>query len=205
MKCFHLLIHMNRVGDNMKKIIKENKVLVFLLSITILSIIGGIIFHATLQEEDKLIIVNNINELIKENKESLIENILYTNITTSIIWLLGISIIGIIIVILLYCFKCFIYSFELISFITTLKIKKILFIIIYFLPKTINLILLFYLSYFSIFYSIYLFKFIFLNKNINFKNITKKYMKILLISIILNALNSFINYYVIYKMLKINF
>ena len=189
----------------MKKIIKENKVLVFLLSITILSIIGGIIFHATLQEEDKLIIVNNINELIKENKESLIENILYTNITTSIIWLLGISIIGIIIVILLYCFKCFIYSFELISFITTLKIKKILFIIIYFLPKTINLILLFYLSYFSIFYSIYLFKFIFLNKNINFKNITKKYMKILLISIILNALNSFINYYVIYKMLKINF
>jgi len=189
----------------MKKFIKENKLLVFLLIITLFSLISGILFHATLNEEDKLLITNNINNLLKESKESFIKNIFNINILSLTIWILGISIIGIILVIIIYCFKCFIFSFELISFIATLKLNKIIFIILYLLPKTINIILLFYLSYFSIYYSICLFQFIFKNKAINFKNITKKYIKILIINIILNSINSIINYYIIYKLLKINF
>ena len=188
----------------MKKFIKENKLLSILLLITIISFIAGILFHATLKEEEFNIITNNINDLLKNHNETILNNIINTNITTITLWLLGISIIGVLLILILYILKVFIFSFELISFITTLKIKKIGFILFYFLPKTFNILLLFILSYFSIEYSINLFKYLFMHKNINFNKSTKKYVKILLINIVLNISISLINYYIVLKLLKIN-
>ncbi len=192
----------------MKKI-RKHKLLSFLLLITILSIITSIIFSAILSIENKKIISNNINELIKSysNNKYIIKDISINSITNliiiAIIWLIGISIIGSLISGLIYIFKTFILSFEIISLITTLKINNYIFIILYILPKLINNILLFIITYYSISYSIYLLRYIFYKEKYNLKAITKKYLKILIVVIIINLLVIPIELFILPKIYKL--
>ena len=60
------------------------------------------------------------------------------------------------------------------------------------LPSLFNLVIYFILTLFSISYSISLFKILFLKKNYNLSNITKKYIKILGVSLLFNLLSSII-------------
>ena len=118
-----------------------------------------------------------------------------------IIWILGISIFGTIIVLILYLFKVFIFGFELVSLLVNLNIGHIIFIVIYMLPSLFNLVIYFILTLFSISYSISLFKILFLKKNYNLSNITKKYIKILGVSLLFNLLSSIIEVFIIPKIL----
>jgi hypothetical protein len=178
----------------MKKWIKNNKVLFILLLLSVLLFILGFCFHAVQDEESKKTISNNvIKELMNPSD---LKSILLTNSLLFLtIWLLGISIVGVIIIVIIYSFKVFIFSFELCSYLITLKMNNILGIILLYIPIVILLFLLFLQTFYSIHYSISLFRYLFLKKKCNILLITKRYLKLLLPILSINLICSLLEYY----------
>ena len=184
----------------MLKKIKNNKLLFLMLAITIVSFIIGILFRVLISEDNKKTITDNINLLI-DNKLILPKNIFINNVlVTTSIYLLGISVIGLIIILPIYFFKVFILSFEMISLISTLKLKNIIAIFIYLLPNIINVIIYFVICYYAINYSIYLIKNLFFNKKYNMYLITRKYLVIFIISLVLIILSSSLEIFILPKL-----
>lgn len=180
--------------------IKKNKILFIMIILTIITFILGIMFNTLIGQESKKIISNNIDLLIN-NKLIIPKNIIINNlIMTIIIYILGISIIGIIIILPIYLFKVFILSFEIISLITNLHIKNILVIIFYILPNIINILIYFIICYYAINYSIYLIKNLFFNKKYNMYLITKKFLIIFIISLVLIVFSSGIEIFLLPKL-----
>lgn len=168
------------------KYIKKNKLLKILIVITIITVITSIYLSATLDKAVKEEITNNIIALkntIKTSKitnlNTLIKSLSNNLITASFIWLLGISIIGIPVVLGIYLFKVLLLILEIIFFIINIKYTNIFFILIYLLPNILNILIYFILIYYSINYSLILIKVLFLKKEYKLKQITKRYIKIL--------------------------
>ena len=168
------------------KYIKKNKLLKILIVITIITVITSIYLSATLDKATKEEITNNIITLkntIKTSKitnlNTLIKSLSNNLITASFIWLLGISIIGIPVVLGIYLFKVLLLTLEIIFFIINIKYTNIFFILIYLLPNILNILIYFILIYYSINYSIILIKVLFFKKEYKLKQITKRYIKIL--------------------------
>lgn len=191
----------------MLKFIKNNKLLFILIVFTFISLISGILFNTLIDTNTKKDITNNINSLITNynSQSNLIKSFIPT-FTSSLfldllIWIFGISIIGCIIVLFLFLFKVFIFGFEFVSLLVNLNLGRIIFILIYMLPSLFNLVIYFILTLFSISYSISLFKILFLKKNYNLSDITKKYIKILGVSLLFSFLSSIIEIFIIPKIL----
>lgn len=194
----------------MIKFIKRNKLLSILIFLTLLIFIIGLLYPAVVDNNTREIISKNITDLISSIKNNMsfkdFFKLLSSNYTfIIIIWILGISIFGTIIVLILYLFKVFIFGFELSSLIINLKLSNIIFIILYTLPNLLYIAIYFILVLFSISYSITLFKMIFLHKNYTIRIITKKYIKVLLVSLLLILLLSIINIFITPKLIKIFF
>ena len=188
---------------------KVNKLFLILLISTIISFILGCLFIS--------IVDNNGRSLIKESINSYFDGIfdgktyyingLYTilprNIFTNIIiWLVGISIVGIIIVSCLLLFKSFLVGFSLSSIIYTYGFKGILISIIYMISEVINLFIIFLLTYYSISFSILLFNYLFRKKEYNRRIIMKRYIKIFIICLGITILNSLISIFLIPNLLR---
>ena len=133
----------------MKKIInkfKHNKTLYILIIILLITFILGCLFIAFLSDENKQLILTNLNnfiDTIKNNKQNNL-NTLYRSLSNNIIintlvWIIGISIIGIPIIILILGIKSFVLGFTLVSFIYNFKLKGILWGIIYIITHIINI------------------------------------------------------------------
>ena len=181
----------------MTSYVKRNKLLFILIFLSFIVFIFGILFYFLLDTSYKDIIDNNI-DLLFQNKlidfKSFFFNKLFSNI---FIWLLGISVIGFIIVLILYLYKGFIFSFEVVSLLFNLNKNNFLMIIAYILPNLFFLCIMFVLSYYSISYSIFLFRFLFRDKKYNITDITRRYIKILLISFIITLLCCLLEYFIL--------
>ena len=191
------------------KYLKKNKLLKILIIITVIILFISIYLSAILDKTTKEEITNNIITLKNNIKTSKISNLsIFTKtlsnnlILTSTVWLLGISIIGIPIVLGIYLFKVLILSLELIFFIINIKYTNIFFIILYLLPSILNILLYFILLYYSINYSLILIKVLFLKKEYKLKLITKRYIKIYLFVLILMIISSSIEVLLIPSILK---
>lgn len=190
-----------------KRIIKNKKLFRLIISILI-SFILGILYVAILSKSNKVMIKDNLelyfSSLNKLNYIKALTNSLSTNLLYTIgIWLLGISIIGVPIIILLLLFKSFIIGFTISSIIYFYKFKGILIAIIYIIPLVIDLYLIFFLSYYSLIFSNNLNRLLFLKKEINFKNIMRRYIKILIFVVIGIIISSIIEVYLIPNILKL--
>lgn len=190
-----------------KRIIKNKKLFRLIISILI-SFILGILYIAILSKSNKVIIKDNLelyfSSLNKLNYIKALINSLSTNLLYIIgIWLLGISIIGVPIIIILLLFKSFIIGFTISSIIYFYKFKGILIAIIYIIPLIIDLYLIFFLSYYSLIFSNNLNRLLFLKKEINFKNIMRRYIKILIFVLIGIIISSIIEVYLIPNILKV--
>ena len=188
--------------------IKKNKLLSTLIIITLITFIIGIFISSILSKDIEKEITNNIINLLNEIKShnihptNTLKAIILNNILVLlIIWLLGISVIGIPIVLSIYILKVLTLSLEFIYLILNIKRISIFFIIIYLIPNIINLIIYFFILYYSINYSLILSKSLFLKKEYKLKLITKRYMKVLLISLISITINSLLEVLVIPKLL----
>ncbi len=192
----------------MKKKIIKNKKLFRLLIIILISIILGILYIAILSKSNKAMIKENLDiyfsSLDKFNYSKAITNILITNSLYVIgIWLLGISIIGAPLIIVLLLYKSFTLGFTISSIIYFYKLKGILIAIIYMIPLIINLYLVLFLSYYSLTFSNNLNRLLFLKREVNFKNIMRRYIKILIFVLIGILISSLIEVFVVPNILRL--
>ena len=189
--------------------IVSKKMYLFLFILFIIAIIAGSVFSITLNEVDNDLVttyLNNYLNLVKEKnivfKESFLNFILSNSITNLIIWLLGFSVIGIPIIIFLFFYKCFIIGFAISSIILRYKAKGILLGLFYVFPHhIISILLLMILSIYALSVSINIIKAILKRREISFKEITNRYIVILLITFISTVLLGIYESYILPKIL----
>ena len=189
--------------------IVSKKMYLFLFILFIIAIIAGSVFSITLNEVDNDLVttyLNNYLNLVKEKnivfKESFLNFILSNSITNLIRWLLGFSVIGIPIIIFLFFYKCFIIGFAISSIILRYKAKGILLGLFYVFPHhIISILLLMILSIYALSVSINIIKAILKRKEISFKEITNRYIVILLITFISTVLLGIYESYILPKIL----
>ena len=190
-------------------ILPNKRINYFIISTFILGIISGSIFLVMLTHTDKVNVIKQINNffnVIRENKlnsglavkNSLIINYIYI----IVIWILGFSIIGVVINIFLIYIRGFILGFSLSGIVVTYKYKSIPACLLYVFPHQIfNSIVVCVLGIYSIMFTFNLVKVI-MNKRHNIKSMLKKYLIILLFSIIITFISSMLEVYVFPKLLK---
>lgn len=188
---------------------KINKLLLVLLIFVLISFICGLLFISILDSSGKTLVKDSINNYFngifkgKMNYITSLYTVLGSNIFTNIfIWLIGISIIGIFIVLSILIFKSFLLGFSFSSIIYTYSFKGILISIIYIIPELINLFFVFILTYYSISFSVLLFNYLFKKKEFNKKVIMKRYIKILIVCLGITVLNSLISIFLIPNILR---
>lgn len=181
-----------KLMDKLKKEFKLNKKeIIFLIGISIIGFISGVIFITFISKNDQSLVKEYITSYLESFKTNrinyldLFKNTFLNNLSFVIItWLLGMSVIGIPVNIFYYFIKSFILGFSIVSFILTYKVKGCLYSIIYIVPHNIiNIFIYTILIYYTINFSLTLIYAIFKKKNINFKNIVSKYINVLLITI----------------------
>ena len=193
----------------MIKFIKRNKLLSILLFLTIIVILISIYLPALIDNKAKEEITNNINNLlvsIKSNnnltKTYIYNTLLENSLSITILWTLGISIIGIPIILCYYILKLLTYILEITFLIINLKSIPIILIPIYSIPYIINIFLYFILIYYAITFSIILIKVLFLKKEYNLKGIMKKYIKLYFLLLLGITINSIIEIFLVPTLLK---
>lgn len=197
--------------DKLKNKVKLDKNLfVFLIVLLLVGIIAGGVFVTILNNSDKTLVNEYINSFV-DNIENgqvdylfVIKNNLITNISyVLIIWLLGISIIGLPIIVIMYFFKIFTLGFTIGSIILSFKFKGVLFALIYAFPAQIFIILaLLLLTMYAMSFSFKLIITIFKKKTMDFRLIMNKYFKILLICLIGVIIMSLYDAYVMPNIVK---
>lgn len=192
----------------MKKITK-NKLLLFLIIITIISILLGVFFIAVISNDNQELVKSTINSYfldINENKIKYFKN-LWSILTSNLflilfIWIMGISIIGIIISLILLIYKSFLIGFSFTSILYTYGFKGLISGVIYIFPEIINLFIVFILTYYSISFSILLFNYLFKKKEYN-RIFVRRYLKLLVISSLIIIFSTLISTFVIPNLLRI--
>ena len=161
-------LNVKRVKNSINR---QKKLYFFLIGLIIVALISGILFWLVINNEDKLLVNNELTSFFTGIKDgnninylgSFLNSIIINLIYIGLIWLLGISIIGLPIIIVLIGLKGFIVGFSVVSIIATYGFKGILGAIAYTLPhQIIFLLLLVLLGFYSISFCIKLFKYLFL-------------------------------------------
>lgn len=183
--------------------LKKNKCLLILLIISLIAFLFGCIFITILNSSDQELVkeyISNFLNDIYENKLNYIET-LKSSVASNIflivvIWLLGLSVIGIPIILFIYFFKAFTLGFSISAFILTYKTKGIIFSILYIFPNEL-------LKYFS--YTILIINAINISKKlitsilkketICFNKLINKYLKILSVTLFIIILTSLYEVY----------
>ena len=182
----------------------NQKILYLVLGIVILIGIGtGLFYQFFIGKEMKTEIINQMNHFFTTIKDgSLNFSNTFTNSVSSngisllLIWVLGISIIGIPFILIHLFFKAFILSFSFISIIANYHFKGLFLGITYIFPhQVLNLVIWLLLSFYAIGFSIKLIKVLIFKKNINLKEHFKKYTKILFICSLMLILSSLFETY----------
>ena len=196
----------------MKKLLyklKFNKKLVFfLLGLIAIGFLFGTIFITLINSSDKTLVKDYITKYITNinnvNYSKSLQNSLTNNLGfIFIIWLLGISVIGIPIILFILFSKAFTLGFSISSFILNYKAKGCLYALIYIFPsQIINMIMYLILTLYSISFSFKIIYSVINKSSLNFKNMTGKYLKILIISIVICSLCSLYDVFIIPNILK---
>lgn len=201
-----------KLNSGLALILPNKKLNLFVIFIVVLGIISGSLFLMVLNENDKSEVINeigtfmtnintnNINNL-NSFKNSLIEGMILIILS----WILGMSIIGVIFNIFFIYMKSFTIGFSISSFILVYKYKGILSSLIYVIPsQLINILIILILGVYTLLFSKYLFKMIFLkDKTVNLGKFFKKYVLVFGICIILCLVSSLCEAYLLPSLLKV--
>lgn len=193
-------------------IFPSKKINYFVLTILFLGVITGAIFSNIIDLNDQKLVTDKITLLISTidnnqiNSLLAFKNSIITNLSYSLtIWILGLTIIGLLFNIFLLYIKGFIFGFSLSSFIITYNYKGIILSSLYTIfGQLLNLIVIIILTVYSIMFSINLLKQIIKNKhNINLPKQFKNYLIIFLISIIISLISSISETFIFPTLIKI--
>lgn len=203
---------MKKILDKIKGNISTNKnMLIFLSIIGIIGIIIGTVLNIALNQDDSKLVsefLNNFIYNIQNNNldykgsffNSLISNLGYI----AFIWLLGISVIGLPITLFIFFTKTFVLGFSVSSIIANYKLKGCLLALSYIFPHMIiNIFVYIVLTMYSLSLSLKIFQTIIKKQTLDFKFIMHKYLKILLISIIIIVITSAIEVFITPILMKL--
>lgn len=201
-----------KLSNGLAIILPNKKTNLFVMFVIILGIISGSIFLMVINENDKSTVINQITTFMKNINDNNINNfnslksaIIENLIFIILVWILGMSIIGVIFNIFFIYMKGFMIGFSISSFILTYKYKGIIASVIYAFPTSvINIIVALILGSYSIIFTINLWKVIFMkDKNYNTGRFFKKYLLILGITTILVMLSSVTESYLVPSIFKV--
>ncbi len=191
------------------KLLKTQKLFIKLLILVIISIILGILYMAILSKSNKELINTTLNNFFSEinngkinYKTSFINSFFAYTLSGLFIWILGISIIGIPLILIFLFYKSFILGFSFTSLIYFYKVKGIIASFIYLIPLILSLGILIILSFFAIRYSKRLMRVIFYKQDYSLKRYTTRYLKILLVSEVLLVIVSLSETFLVPYLLK---
>ena len=191
---------------------KLKKKYVFLLIIVIIGIIAGIIFSNILSTEDSKLVItkistyfNNLRDDVEINYLKNLFNSLRNNIVyLSIIWILGLGVIGLLFNNFILFFKSFILGFSIGSIINIYLYGGIILSFLYIFPALLlNLLIIMIMTYYANDFSINIFNVIFHKKEINFKILVKRYSKIYCYLVILLIISSLLETFVMPFFIKL--
>lgn len=200
-----------RQEPKLKDLIYPNKKInFFVTTILMLGILSGAIFLMLSNETDKSSVITQIQTFFKniqsnsiDNVQALKNSLIINYIFIVSIWILGLSIIGVIVNIFFTYIKGFLVGFSISSIILTYGPKGILASLIYTFPSQIlNIIVIITLSIYSLMFSSSLLKII-TSKKGNNRIILKKYIIILMGCIIISFISSLLEVYIFPSILKL--
>ncbi len=203
---------MKKYMDKFRKNIHINKNLfVFLLVIVIVGVAAGSIFSIIIDSSDKNLVSNFLNDFFnnvyskKLNfNNSFINALIFTVLFGFLIWILGLSVIGFFVILVMLFLKAFILGFSVSSIIINFKLKGVLYSLIYIFPhQVINVLVFMILSGYALIISFKIIRCFTLKKTLDFRNILNRYVRVLIISIIFLILTSLYEAYVMPKLLNI--
>ena len=168
------------------KLEEQKKIYIFLIIIMLIGLIGGIIYAVILNKSDHNLVTTSLDIFftsIKNNdidyKNALINSLIGNIAFVTFIFLLGISIIGIPLIIMSLAISSFIFGFSLSSIIYTYHLNGILRAITYLFPhQIITLLMSLFLGFYALYFGIKLFKYLFRGVDINLRSSMKRYLQV---------------------------
>lgn len=186
--------------EKLKKEILSKKIIILVVFIVfILGLLFGSIYITLLNNSNKKVVLDSVNNYYSSfNKISITDkfNIFKSNLSSNLIyyivmWLLGLSIIGLPIIVFMIFMRFFVTGFNISSLFACYKLKGLKYVLVYLVPSNIILLLLsIFLGIYSVNISIRLATNIIKKKTINFGTFIGKYFFILLISILVVVITS---------------
>ena len=202
----------NKLNKLCSIILPHKKTNIFVLSIIIIGVSLGAIYLNIISINDQNIVIEKIKSFISNINTNSLNSILLLKNSISInliyillIFILGFTLIGSIIGLILLLIKSFIIGFTISSFILTYKYKGLIISTLYLVfGELLNIFIIFILSIYAITFTIKITKLIF-NKEDNKKisKFLKNYLIIFIISLVLSLISSLLQSFVIPAILKL--
>lgn len=197
-------LHLSR-----QSIEKQKKIYLIFISIILISLFLGFFFYFIISDSNKELVIN-----IQKDFFGNLDNVKYINSFISsffsnfiyifLIFILGLSVIGILFILLILLFKSFVIGFSISSIIGTFGFKGMILSFIYIFPHQILfLIILLLMSYYGCSFSIKLFRNIFKKSVVNFRKLKEKYLYIFFICLGSSLVCSLYEVFVMPNILKI--
>ena len=193
------------------KIKVDRKLFVFLLVLMIIGITMGSILVTILNSSDKNLTIEYINDFannVKDNKLDyvfVLKNNLFSNLSYIIlIWLLGISVIGLPIIVIMFFSKSFILGFSIGAVLETFNSKVIIYSLEYvFTGQVINILFLILLMKNEMSFSFKLMYVILKKQSLDFKLVMNRYLKIFLLVLVVTLLMTLYDTFLMPKLIKL--
>ena len=191
------------------KRIKEDIILRILFIVLIIGIVLGLLFISIVSDSNKNIIKDSVDNYFVYFKELKFDyfKMFFKGFISSIVvilflWVMGLSVVGSLINILVLLYKSFLCSFSFVSIVYTYGVYGLFKGSIFIISEGFNLFILFLLVYYSLSFSIILFNYLFKKKDFNRNVAIVRYSKILGICSFLCIINNLFNTFLISNMIK---
>ena len=193
------------------KLEEQKKIYIFLIIVMSIGLICGIIYAVILNKSDHNLVTTSLNSFfdsIKNNnidyKSALINSLIGNISFVTFIFLLGISIIGIPLIIFSLASVSFIFGFSLSSVIYTYHFNGILKAITYLFPhQLITLLMSLFLGFYALYFGIKLFKYLFRGIDINLRSSMKRYIQVYITVLLIFIACSFIEVFLSPALIKL--
>ena len=190
---------------------REKSTYISLIVVVIISLFFGTLFITILKEADEKLIVSEITNFFdtvnSKNyvlSSNLLPNLVNNDVFLLIIFLLGLSIVGLPFIVCMLFYKGFTLAFTVTTLIYNFKFEGILFSFLYIFPHLIpNLILYFIMCVYAFNLSIKIFKNILNKEDFKIKDQLKKYILVFIILILTLSISSLYETYIIPYIIKL--
>ena len=205
---------MQTIINYLNETIKKNKnLLIFLLITFIVGLVFGSLFINFITDADKSLLIEQVSTYFSSIKK-LSSDVFGINVFLNeslnnalqllIIFILGISMIGVFAVVIILFFKGFMLGTTLSVIILNYQLKGVVGTLLYVFPvMIINILIYVFLSFFALHASIKFLKALFKKDNLNFKTFLGKYLLAFIISIILILIACLLDAYLTPILLKL--